>query len=80
VDKCSPLCYNKRVVRKANKKKTNNLEEIKMNKYEIIELINAHAKLSFAAGAENNLKGNEPKRQKHLKEIERLEKILNEME
>jgi hypothetical protein len=51
-----------------------------MNKYEIIELINAHAKLSFAAGAENNLKGNEPKRQKHLKEIERLENILNEME
>jgi hypothetical protein len=52
---------------------------MKNTKFEIIALIEAHAKASFAAGAENNLKGNEPKRQKHLKEIERLEKMLNEM-
>lgn len=47
-----------------------------MNKYELIALIEAHAKLAVAAGVENNFKGNEAKRQKHLKAIEKLEEQL----
>ena len=47
-----------------------------MNNFELIALIEAHAKLAVKAGVENHFKGNEVLRQKHLQEIERLEKML----
>jgi hypothetical protein len=47
-----------------------------MNKFELIALIEAHAKLATAAGVENNFKGNQAKRAKHIKAIEELEEKL----
>lgn len=51
-----------------------------MNKYELIALLEAHGKAAVAAGVENNFKGNEPKRQKHIQEMDRLEKMIIALE